>query len=167
MQRICTSLVAVRAGSVMCAVAGLLRMTSAGCSRTMTSWRIAANDELHGSGIPIPGFQACTRRSYDLVGLGHFLSNSSPLQRKQRRSKGPRQPWHRWACVHMHTQLSESVRSITLVAWVSYGIILIIHSQSIPHLTQTKQEISSSHSSRIPHASCGMIQSCPARYHDG
>ncbi len=144
-QRICTSLVAVRAGSVMCAVAGLLRMTSAGCSRAMTSWRNM--NDLESSmahfGIPI---EACTRRSYDLVGLGHFLSNSCPLQRKQRRSKGPRQPWlHRWACVHIRRQLSGSVRSMSDISVM--GIILIIHALSIPHLTQTKQDILSSHPS--------------------
>lgn len=49
------------------------------------------------------------------------------------------------ACVHMRTQ-SESVRSMSDISVM--GIILIIHAQSIPHLTQTKQDISSSHSSR-------------------
>ena len=52
----------------------------------------------------------------------------------------------RGVCTHAYSTQSERVRSMSDISVM--GIILIIHAQSIPHLTQTKQDISSSHSSR-------------------
>lgn len=156
-QRICTSLVAVRAGSVMCALAGLLRMTSAGCSRAMTSSRS----------------QERPRAPWLWGALGFRKANDL---RKARPAHGGHTTWSVWdtsyqilvpcsannvarraqgnlgctggrgVCTHAYSTQSESVRSMSDISVM--GIILIIHAQSIPHLTQTKQDISSSHSSR-------------------
>ena len=160
MQRICTSLVAVRAGSVMCALAGLLRMTSAGCSRAMTSSRSQERPrvrELHGSGglwdseKPTISDSEKPGLHTEVIRLGRFgtlLIKFFSLAAQTTSLEGPKATLAAQvgvACVHMRTQ-SESVRSMSDISVM--GIILIIHAQSIPHLTQTKQDISSSHSSR-------------------